>query len=102
MTTARNQPPVSRYGRSEDQARILDEVRRGQIDCSGEITLAAYTEETVITDRRFSPRTALLLIPLSEDGLLIGWWLAERVGGRITIGHDAPAVDTAFVYIALG
>jgi hypothetical protein len=99
--TARN-PLPTRFSSAAEQQRILADVRSGKVKCVGSVTLATGATSTVLRDALFGRDTAVVLVPTSAAGAALAWWQSDQAAGSVTLGHDAPAGDLVFLWIALG
>jgi hypothetical protein len=80
-------------------ARAVNEIRDGQMDVTGSLTMESGTSQTVIN----TERAVVMLIPMSEAAAAVAWWIdTSPTRGKVTIGHDAAGSDLDFAWIGLG
>lgn len=83
-------------------ARVVNALVDGHSGNTGTVTLGQSDTSTEIVSPIFRSSTVMLLVPLSEDAASIVWWIDSMSRRSVTIGHDAPAQDVSFAWIAVG
>lgn len=90
-------------GSPAEVARVVNSLIDGHHESHGAVTLAMGTTSTVIRSSIFSAHTILQLTPTSPEAAAVAWWQMDVDEKRsVTIGHDSPAGDVAFLWVAGG
>ena len=82
--------------------RAVNAALSGRQNATFNVTVAAGTTATSVTDSAFGANTVLIPAPRSAEGAALDIWLAGRARGQITLGHAAPATDLLFDFVAIG
>lgn len=79
-------------------AQAIREMAQGGSNALGDVTLAAGTTSTTVSDTRCTEGAKVDLCPLSAASATATVWLAETRRGGFVLGHDAGGVGRAFRY----
>jgi hypothetical protein len=85
-----------------DVARVVNDIRQGQLDVTGSLVMASGTTSTVINDRRLSERSVVVLVPRTAAAAGVAWWVSTYGRGKVTLGHDSVPADRSFDWVGLG
>lgn len=100
-------PPPTPEGRRYYE--VIQQLRKGKMECVGEVTLTANAASTTLTDTRISPQSVIVWHPTTANAAteLYGGTLyitdANMGSGTATITHANNAqTDRSFRYAVIG
>ena len=100
-TRARQEiPPYKPLG-DEDTRRIINDMRRGRLNCGGEVTLSTSTTTTTVLDVLITTNSRLFLSPQTANAAaaLTTTYFSAPTEGSIVINHANNAqTDRIFAY----
>lgn len=92
----------------EHRAKLADainQVLKGKINCTGEVTLTASTALTTLTDARIGANSFIGFMPQTSNAatFLSSLYVSSRGKGTADLTHTSTAVsDRTYTYAVLG
>lgn len=83
-------------------ARVVNDIRRGRLDCSNTVEVPAGASTFTISNYAFGPQTVVFLVPASANAAGAAWWLQSVTKGLATFGITSLAGARTFRWVALG
>jgi hypothetical protein len=86
-------------------ARLANNLLQGKVNAVIQVTLAANSATTTVTDRRIGANTGLFFSPLTADaaGALSGLYVSSQANGTATLTHANNAQsDRTFNVLLIG
>lgn len=84
---------------------IINNILKGKLNCTGDITLTVASTTTTLTDARITAASHISFMPTTENAALAHTTLrvTARTNGSATLTHAAdPTTDRTFVYSITG
>lgn len=89
----------------KEVALVVNNIFKGKIQCTGQVTLATSATSTVVYNENCSEFSVVLLSPLtaSASGVFTSTYVSAYTDGQFTITHNNAAhTDMTFRYTLLG
>lgn len=86
-------------------ATVINSLRDGKINATGEVTLGNGSATTTLTDKRIGPNSCIQFMPTTANAAadLANLYVTARTNGSATLNHTNNAqTDRTYCYSILG